>query len=583
MTLIYSNKHELTTSDSWYINTCSNDEYDNLINNFLDDIYENNYDKVEDGLKLGIFVDVRDDDNYTPLHIAASNGFVDIVKLLISYGADVNATDNALMTPLMHSCFSGCIEVAEILISNGANVFATSFYQIDVISYAAYYDNIEQNCCMVSPLIASCASESIITIIYLCMFKDVDINRRIENLLNMSALDYCIITDKMDICDLLIELGSDVNMISFNSGTAKKLRSLLHRRELHSELVYDSISPEKLIPVTPDSRKKDRRQRKVDIRSLVRDEDILLINEILVRNIQYEGLPENHTGLMYAAIIGNTKIAEIFLQLGEDINKREPILCFTPVMIAAACGNDEMVQYLMEKGSYVDAVSINDVTLYDIMVMSKGISKETFLCYDHYTNFGMSSSFSNKREKIWKKIGSYFKSSKKKYHVNFYPGCIALKKRIYDNMERTDIFNDEFFKQFEYEKIPYDNDSKWLTINIDYISDNDMNKLLEEPIQTNTLILDNIPCETYNKIFSQSSENTSTLVSLSESSTRSKLENLDNYCISKEENKKITKLGEEEKVFSTTFFDSTEIEYNEIDENLLDILVDAAFTMLDGL
>uniref|UniRef100_A0A0K0FDS6 ANK_REP_REGION domain-containing protein n=1 Tax=Strongyloides venezuelensis TaxID=75913 RepID=A0A0K0FDS6_STRVS len=582
--------------------TSSDEEYDDLVNNFFNYIYENDYINVKKYLESGVFVDVRDDDNYTPLHIASSNGFFNIVQLLISYGADVNATDNALMTPLMHSCSSGSIKVAELLVNSGANVFATSFYQVDVISYAAYHghlnmikffqryrvplDNLEQTGCMVSPLIASCLSENILNIIYLCMFKDVDINRRVESLLNMSALDFCIITDRMDICDLLIELGSDVNMISFNSGTAKKLRSLLHRRDLHSELVYDTITPEKLVPVTPDNRKRDRRRRKIDIRALIRDEDILLINEILHQNIQYQTLPENHIGLMYAAIIGNIKIAEIFIQLGEDINKREPVLCFTPIMLAAACGNDGMVQFLMEKGCYVDVTSVNDVTLYDIMSMSKGISKETFLCFDHYVNFGMSASFSSKKDGIWKKIGSYFRGTKKRCTGNLYPGCIGLKKRVYDNMERVDIFNDEFFKQFECEKIPYDNDSKWLEIDTERIMDKGMNITSEEPLQTNTLILDNIPCEMYNKIFCQSFEDLPEVVPYSMSSdTKTKLENLNKYRKTTEEVRRteITKIQREEKVFSIISYDSKEIEYNEIDDNLLDTLVDAAFTMLDGL
>jgi ankyrin repeat protein len=45
-------------------------------------------------------INARDEGNWTPLHWAASEGLVDVVKLLISAGADVHASDNKGETPL---------------------------------------------------------------------------------------------------------------------------------------------------------------------------------------------------------------------------------------------------------------------------------------------------------------------------------------------------------------------------------------------------------------------------------------------------------------------------------------------------
>ena len=43
----------------------------------------------------------------TPLMEAASSGHLEIVKLLISHGADVNAQSSSGNTPLMYACASG--------------------------------------------------------------------------------------------------------------------------------------------------------------------------------------------------------------------------------------------------------------------------------------------------------------------------------------------------------------------------------------------------------------------------------------------------------------------------------------------
>uniref|UniRef100_A0A0N4Z584 ANK_REP_REGION domain-containing protein n=1 Tax=Parastrongyloides trichosuri TaxID=131310 RepID=A0A0N4Z584_PARTI len=551
---------------------------------------------------MGVYVDVRDEDNHTPLHIASSNGYIWLIDLLLSYGADVNAKDNNLMTPLMHSCIFGSIEIVDLLISRGARMDDKSFHNINLITFAAYYghlelikylqkfnlpldDNAEENC-MVSTLVAACASGNVSTIIYLSLLGDVDVNRRIGCLNNMSALDYCILNDKIETGNLLIELGADVDMISFNNGTPRELVKKFNRKNLTDELVFNSITQDKLLPVTPEHMKKDRRRKKVDLRVLIRDEEIYEINELFSGNRQSETLPESHNTIMYAAIIGNIVIAEKFIKLGVDINKSEPVLGFTPIMLAASCGNDEMVQYLMSKGSYINVSSKNNITLYDLMVLSKGISKETICIYDNYKSTGtFHNEYVDKKDGLWKKLGSYFKSPKKKCHINVYPGSVAIKERVYDNMEKVDMFNEEFFRQFELERIPVESDTKWFNIddcNIDLIGNCNL-KVYEEPINRSSLILDRISCEKYSTIFYHGSDIVSMLTAFSIEDKKAQLRELIAHYSNVNVSKKVDRNERKEKTVSVASLEGNEADFVEENGEILDFLVDAAFTMLEDL
>ena len=62
---------------------------------------------------------------WTALHFAASNGHVDVAKVLIQNGADVNAVHNEVKrTALHHAAEYGHVDVAKVLIQNGADVNA---------------------------------------------------------------------------------------------------------------------------------------------------------------------------------------------------------------------------------------------------------------------------------------------------------------------------------------------------------------------------------------------------------------------------------------------------------------------------
>ena len=58
----------------------------------------------------------------TPLHWAARNNHLELAKVLISSGAEVNAESNRGWTPLHSAAYYNSLELAKLLISSGAEV-----------------------------------------------------------------------------------------------------------------------------------------------------------------------------------------------------------------------------------------------------------------------------------------------------------------------------------------------------------------------------------------------------------------------------------------------------------------------------
>ncbi|UIP92166.1 ankyrin repeat domain-containing protein [Wolbachia pipientis] len=58
----------------------------------------------------------------SPLHVAATNGNVEAVELLINYGAEVNLKDAWGWTPFHCAAAGGNIETINCLIKNGASI-----------------------------------------------------------------------------------------------------------------------------------------------------------------------------------------------------------------------------------------------------------------------------------------------------------------------------------------------------------------------------------------------------------------------------------------------------------------------------
>lgn len=75
---------------------------------------------VQELLEAGVSVSVRDDQGLTGVHLAASKGNLDMLKLLLEKGASVNTRDQYGITPLHLAAVKGHLQAAELLRRHGA-------------------------------------------------------------------------------------------------------------------------------------------------------------------------------------------------------------------------------------------------------------------------------------------------------------------------------------------------------------------------------------------------------------------------------------------------------------------------------
>jgi len=82
------------------------------------------------------------EDGWTCLMIAANNGHLDICRLLIDKGAQVEAKNGGGWTPLHCSADRGHVEIVRLLCDHGADVEARTISGWRPLHWAAYYGHI---------------------------------------------------------------------------------------------------------------------------------------------------------------------------------------------------------------------------------------------------------------------------------------------------------------------------------------------------------------------------------------------------------------------------------------------------------
>lgn len=92
-------------------------------------------------IKIGVDVNIVDENIATPLLYAANNNLHETAQLLIENGADVNYCNDLNITPLIEAAKNNATEVAFLLLENGADIHIVDWEGFTALDHARQRDN----------------------------------------------------------------------------------------------------------------------------------------------------------------------------------------------------------------------------------------------------------------------------------------------------------------------------------------------------------------------------------------------------------------------------------------------------------
>jgi ankyrin repeat protein len=298
----------------------------------------------------GADVNVRDDHARTALSlVAASHGDMEIVRLLVDGGADVDPVDGRGFTPLIYSAERGHTELARYLLSKGALANRHTRDGRTALHFAAENGNAE----IVSALLAKGAQPSqtfdkVQPVLQSAVLNGHD--KVIETLLEAGAdpnlhapgttplLGIAAYEGQLETVKLLLKYGADVNSTSGG-------RSAIHYAV---EKNYHQILSA-LVLCGADIELTDAETNQTPLQIAVEGNHIETVETLLEAgaDADAEASPMSPP-LIRAARLGYLEIAKLLILHGADVNIRDGE--WTPLRFAEYGNHKEVAEFLREQG-----------------------------------------------------------------------------------------------------------------------------------------------------------------------------------------------------------------------------------------
>jgi ankyrin repeat protein len=348
--------------------------------------------KIESLLKKGFdgINSVTNSNGLSALHLAASEGFVPIVQLLLDYGADAEVKTNQAcnaIRPLHYAVLNKRIAVIKLLLDRGADINARGLLNINPLNLAAGVDDTGD----IIELLLSRGAKKDINSRFLTtqetplhvavqaghvnaakFLLDYGADTESPDKNGRTALYYAAGAGRLKIVDMLINYNSNVNNKDFkgqavlhaaaNEGHAEVVKSLLENKAN----IHDVIST-----------------GETALHLAACEGHISVIQILLERNADVNCEDKmGWTALHWTAREGHAEAAELLLQHGASINAKGK-MSETPLHLAAFHSKLEVVKLLLAKGADSGAQAKYGITPIQLACLNRSL-QAAFLLFRNY-------------------------------------------------------------------------------------------------------------------------------------------------------------------------------------------------------
>lgn len=293
---------------------------------FLSACSDNNSELVNEIIHQHIVnITDADDRGLTASHVAAINGSLDVMKILLEYSNTfLTLRDHEGMTPLHYACEVNQTNVVHYLIESGADISLRNKMGMTCLHYIAINGNLELATAYVTESMVNVATNSGLTLLHFAsdmghvamvkylLLKHANVHCRDDE--GLIPLHLACISNHLDCVKVLITIGSSYCNLRDDEG----MSCLLHAcKEGNLEIVKYLSEPSS----TSSSGQ----------------------GNLLARNDHYESC------LHLACLSGSLNLVKYLLQKKVDINARNDNN-ETPLEVASKVGNDVIANWLEDRG-----------------------------------------------------------------------------------------------------------------------------------------------------------------------------------------------------------------------------------------
>ncbi|KAK7734803.1 hypothetical protein SLS63_004223 [Diaporthe eres] len=297
-------------------------------------------------------VNAKNDRGRTPLHVAAQNGQNDIVKLLISEGAEVNARTKWKYTPLTLAAESPHPDVVVTLLDSGADLGAVTKEGFTPLHRAVQKER-----------------KSTQDTLAILLIRGANCNALDKE--GLTALQGAVSAGNLSNARVLCAFGADPHFKNTDGKNAfdraRKLKDDA-RDDMNETLFKWGHCGKQIREILPQLSQFIKEEGQIDASAMVswasREGHRLLVEFILKfmakdihEIVQSEGLKKGWKPIHHAAWAGQSIVAEILLAHGSDVNARTGTQKWTPLHLAAGKGRQNTLRVLLDNGADILALT----------------------------------------------------------------------------------------------------------------------------------------------------------------------------------------------------------------------------------